>query len=265
MTQRHTGDSYFTVFEPGPKRVRVMLGGQFIADSLRAYLVRPGGPNYRYFPGYYFPREDVRMDLLQPTTLVQRFEELGEASYWTVKVGDRIAENGAWCYHKVIGKIDLGAYIAFEWDKMDGWFEEAEEVFVHAHDPYHRIDVLHGSRHVVVVVGGEKVAETRSSVLLFETGLPTRYYFLKSDVRLDLLVPSDTITGCAYKGKAQYYSVKIGNKIFPDMAWYYNFPTTEAAKIAGRIAFFNERVDELYVDGTKQPKPKTQWSLAEPS
>ncbi len=143
---------------------------------------------------------------------------------------------------------------------MDAWYEEDEEIYVHPHDPYKRIDILESSRHVEVVVLGEKVADTRRPILLFETGLPVRYYFPRLDVRIDLLIDSDKTTGCAYKGKAQYYSVKVGDQIAQDIAWYYQYPGIEAIKVRARIAFFNERVDALYVDGEKQEKPETVWS-----
>jgi uncharacterized protein (DUF427 family) len=104
------------------------------------------------------------------------------------------------------------------------------------------------------------VADTYKPVLLFETGMPTRYYFPKLDVRMDLLNSSDKATVCAYKGKAKYYSVKIGDSVVRDIAWYYSYPSMEALKIRGRIAFFNEHVDALYVDGEKQKKPETPWS-----
>ncbi len=243
-------------FEPSPKWVRVMFGGQFIADSKRVYLLHLGGPPY-----YYFPKEDVHMDLLQAVDYTEHSSHLGDASYWTVQVGDKSAENAAWSYPKPISDtLDLSGYIAFVWDKMDAWFEEAEPVYVHPHDPHKRIDILQSTRHVVVIVGGETVAESHNPVLLFETELPTRYYLPRLDVRMDLLVPSNKVTGCAYKGKAQYYSVKAGNKVIPDIAWYYTYPAAEAARIAGMICFFNEHVDTLYVDGVKQPKPKTPWS-----
>ena len=257
MIQKHiTGDGQEMVFEPSPKWVRVMFGGEFIADSKRVHLLRPAGPPY-----YYFPEEDVRMDLLQRTKHTEHSPGLGDASYLTVRVKDRIAENAAWTYPKpAADALDLSGYVSFVWDKMDAWFEEAEPVYVHAHDPHKRIDILQSTRHVAVIVGGETVAESRNPVLLFETGLPTRYYLPKLDVRMDLLIPSDKVSGCAYKGKAQYYSVRIGDKIIPDIAWYYTYPAMEASKIAGTICFFNERVDALYVDGVEQPKPKTPWS-----
>jgi uncharacterized protein (DUF427 family) len=187
--------------------------------------------------------------------------DLGDASYWTAEVRERIAENAAWTYPKRISDtFDLSGYVAFVWDKMDAWFEEDEEVYVHPHDPHKRIDILESTRHVQVVVLGETVADTHRPMLLFETGLPTRYYFPKLDVRAGLLEDSDKTTGCAYKGKARYYSVKVGDRIARNIAWYYPYPAAEAVKIAGRIAFFNEHVDALYVDGEEQAKPKTYWS-----
>jgi uncharacterized protein (DUF427 family) len=155
--------------------------------------------------------------------------------------------------------LDLSNFIAFDWNKMDGWYEEAEEVFIHPHDPYHRIDTLQSTRHIKVVINDETVAESRRSVLLFETGLPTRYYLPKVDVRLELLEPSDRTSGCAYKGIAQYYSVKIAGELIRDICWYYRYPTNPMAEIANMIAFFSERVD-LYVDGEKQTRPETVWS-----
>jgi uncharacterized protein (DUF427 family) len=254
MIQKHiTGAGQEIVFEPSPKWVRVMFGGEFIADSKQAHLLSPGGP-----PIYYFPKQDVRMDLLQPSDFTEQSLTLGDATYWTVKVGKRIAENAAWSYPKPISDtFDLSGYMALVWDEMDAWFEEAEPVYVHPHDPHKRIDILQSTRHVVVIIGGKKVAESHNPVLLFETGLPTRYYLPKLHVRMDLLIPSDKVTGCAYKGKAQYYSVKVGNKVIPDIAWYYIYPAAEASRIAGMICFFNESVDALYVDGVEQPKPKT--------
>ena len=243
-------------FESSPKWVRVMFNGQFVADSKRAYLLLPGGPPY-----YYFPREDVRMDFLEATDHSRESELLGKASFWTVKVGERLAQDAAWTYTSpVSGAPDLRDYITFDWNKMDAWFEEDEEIYTHPHNPYKRIDTLESTRHVQVVVLGETVADTHKPVLLFETGLPTRYYFPKLDVRMDLLNSSDKVTVCAYKGKAKYYSIKVGDNIARDIAWYYTYPAMEAIKIKGRIAFFDEHVDAVYVDGEKQEKPVTPWS-----
>ncbi len=244
------------VFEPSPKWVRAVLNNTIIADSKQIYLLSSIGP-----PNYFFPKADIQMDFLHPSRHREHSPIFGDAHYYTVIVGDSTAENAAWTYPKPVSdSFNLSGYIAFEWDKMDVWYEEAEQVYIHPHDPHKRIDTLQSTRHVVINIGGVTVAESHNPVLLFETGLPTRYYLPKLNVRMDLLIPSNTATSCAYKGKAQYYSAKIGDRIIPDVAWYYTYPTMEASKIAGMICFFNERVDALYVAGVEQPKPKTPWS-----
>src|SRR5690606_20200851 len=118
-----------------------------------------------------------------------------------------------------------------------------------------RVDVLSSSRHVRIEVNGVTVADSRSPRLLFETGLPTRYYLPKTDVRLDLLEPTDTVTHCPYKGTAEYWSVN-GEK---DLAWSYRTPLPESEKIAGLIAFYDEKVD-VYVDGVRQDRPTTKFA-----
>src|SRR3712207_4634379 len=142
---------------------------------------------------------------------------------------------------------------------MDHWYEEEEEVFVPPRTPSPRVDVLDSSRHVKVTVNGEVVAETERPRLLFETGLPPRYYIPPEDVRQEALVPSDRHTRCPYKGVASYYSVEAGEGRVEDLVWYYPGPIAAAGKIKGLLCFFNEKVD-LEVDGEKQERPQTQWS-----
>jgi uncharacterized protein (DUF427 family) len=243
--------------EPSPRWVRVRFGGQFVADSRRVLLLRETG----HVPVYYFPPADVRMDLLVPSGRTSACPHKGEAVHWHVRVGGRTAEEAAWSYIKARSDSPaLSGYVAFDWPKMDAWYEEDDEVYVHARDPYKRIDVLHSSRHVRVVVAGLTVADSRRPRLLFETRLPTRYYLPPADVRMDLLVPSAKETQCPYKGVASYYSVSFGDRLVPDIAWYYRHPIPECAKIENLIAFFNERVDALYVDGELEAKPRTPWS-----
>jgi uncharacterized protein (DUF427 family) len=183
-----------------------------------------------------------------------------------VRVGDRAAEHAAWGYPAPpADRLGLRDHVAFEWPKMDAWFEEDDEVYVHARDPYKRVDVLHSSRHVRVVVAGEVVCDTRRPTLLFETGLPTRYYVPKTDVRMDLLEPTETETRCPYKGLASYYSVRIGSTVVRDIAWCYRHPIPECGKIENLVCFFDERVDAVYVDGQLEPRPRTRWSVPEPS
>jgi uncharacterized protein (DUF427 family) len=242
-------------WEPSPRWVRAKVGAVTVADSKRAMLLRATGR----LPVYYFPERDVRTDLFAASKHTTT-DQLGTASYAHIRVNGHTIENAAWTYMKLArGAPKLKGYFAFEWDKMDAWFEEDEEVFRHARDPYKRIDVCHSSRHIRVVVGGETVAETRRPSLLFETGLPTRYYIPKMDVRTDLLEPSDTHSRCPYKGVASYYSVKAGGKVYKDLVWFYPLPIPECPKIENLLCFFNEKVD-IYVDGELEPKPVTPWS-----
>jgi uncharacterized protein (DUF427 family) len=249
-------DQHRVHVEPTPRRVRVTFNGQTVADSKRALLLRETG----HLPVYYFPPEDVRGEFLEPTELHTRCPYKGEASYWSVRVGDRVAENAMWGYLDPLpGREDIGGYRAFYWQRMDGWYEEDDEVFAHPRDPYHRVDVLHSSRHIRVEIGGQTVAHSTRPRLLFETGLPTRYYLPVEDVRMDLLEPTETSSICPYKGTASYWRLR-GDRTGRDVAWSYLDPIPECPKIRGLIAFFNERVDALDVDGERLEKPKTPWS-----
>lgn len=244
-------------FESSPRWVRTVLGGVTIADSKRVMILRKA----KRLPVYYFPKEDVRMDLMKMTQHSKEAAAQGEISFWNIKAGETNSENAAWGYLDPPNEWKkIKDYIAFEWGKMDSWYEEDEEVFVHLRDPYHRVDVLESSRHVQVIVAGEIIAETRNPKLLFETELPTRYYFPKEDVRMDLLVTSNLKTRCPYKGIASYWSVKIGDQIVENIVWGYPNPVIECPKIKGLVCFYNERVEAIYVDGELMPKPDTPWS-----
>ena len=248
---------YRILFERSPRRVRVKFNGVAIADSTDVHLLF----ETRHLPVYYFPRADVRLDLMTPTDHHTFCPYKGTASYWTIKVGDRTVENALWGYPEPFEEVaEIANFVAFYWNRVDAWFEEDEEIFVHPRDPYKRVDVLESSRPVRVIVGGQTVAETRRARFLFETRLPTRYYIPPEDVRMDLLVPSDKTTACPYKGQARYYSVIIGNKRFEDLVWCYPEPLPECAKIKGYLCFFDERVDEIKVDGATVPRPLTPWS-----
>jgi uncharacterized protein (DUF427 family) len=249
-------DQHRVYLEPCPRRVRVFFGGEAVADSTRVmYLYETG-----HLPVYYFPLADLRSDLLKETDHHTTCPYKGVASYYSVVVGDRTAENAVWTYPEPIDAVPgLAGYAAFYWDKADAWYEEDDEVFVHPRDPHHRVDVLNSSRHVQVVVGGTVVADSRRPRLLFETGLPTRYYLPKLDVRQDLLVPSDLRTRCPYKGEAVYWTIKAGGEVLEDCAWGYPAPLPEIPKIENLTAFYNEKVD-IIVDGELQERPHSRWS-----
>lgn len=237
-----------------PKRIRVRFSGETVADSTQARLFRPGGP-----PVYYFPRADLAQAALAPAGRTES-DARGTKTRYDVRAGGRSAEGAAWEYvQPADGFAFLAGMVAFEWSAMDGWFEEEEEVFVHARDPFKRVEALKSSRRVEVYAAGEKVADSAAPTLLIEPGHPLRYYFPKTHARMDLLRPSATISRCAYKGEADYYSVRTPGGAVEDAAWSYKRPTPEVAGVAGMLCFFNERVDAILVDGEEQPKPSTAW------
>ncbi|MFI5042409.1 MAG: DUF427 domain-containing protein [Acidimicrobiales bacterium] len=240
--------------EDGPKRVRAYKGGQLIADTTRVKLVWEAP----YYPTYYFPASDVRLELLTPTGRTAHSPSRGDAQVLSLVAGGSDAPDAALRYsHSPIDTIS--EHLRFDWDAMDEWLEEDEPVYTHARSPYVRVDILASSRHVEVLVGGVTVADSRQPWLLFETGLPTRYYLPLSDVRLDLLRPSTTTTRCPYKGTAAYWSVDAGGTVLTDAVWIYRTPLPESQKIAGLAAFFNERFD-IRVDGELLERPSTVFS-----
>jgi uncharacterized protein (DUF427 family) len=253
----HGDPGHWIHVSDSPRHVRVLFGGGTIADSKRVKLVREA----EILPAYYFPKEDVRTDLLVPSVHRTRCPVKGEASYWSIEVGDLRGNDAAWSYLDPPPEIaGLASHFSFEWDKMDKWMEEDEEIFKHPRDPFKRVDVLASKRHVRVVIGGETVAETRRPHLLFETNHPVRYYIPQADVRMDLLVPSATRSRCPYKGLASYWSIKLGDLFLEDFVWGYMEPVPECPKIKGLLCFFHERGADIYVDGEKIPTPKTKWA-----
>jgi uncharacterized protein (DUF427 family) len=253
-TDRETG--YYLLFEESPRRVRAFLGGTAVADSTRMMLLHEHGS----FPIYYFPAGDVCGDLLEASGHTVADTHKGPATFWHIRVGARRVENAAWAFREPpAGTPDLSRHIALAWDAIDTWFEEDEQVYRHARDPYHRVDVLASSRHVRVVIDGVEVADTTRPRLLFETGLPTRYYIPKLDVRMGLLTSTARRTVCPYKGTASYWSARVGETVYENVAWSYTHPIVECSKIENLLAFFDERVD-VEVDGERQERPRTQWS-----
>jgi uncharacterized protein (DUF427 family) len=242
--------------EYSPRRVRAVFGGETVADSRRVKLLHEKG----HLPVYYFPAEDVRRDLLERTDHATHCPFKGDAAYWSVRVGGRVAENAVWGYPETLESAPpLSGLLAFYWGEMDHWYEEDEEIFVHPRDPYHRVDVLKSSRRVKVLVNGAVVAETKRPKVLFETGLPPRYYIPPEDVRKEVLVPSQKETRCPYKGVASYHSVEVGGRRFENLVWHYQDPIPAVEGVKDRLCFFNEKVD-LEVDGEEQAKPRTGWS-----
>ncbi len=240
--------------EQSGKRVRTVLAGKTIADTLTPLLVweKP------YYPTYYLPLADIAEGVLVDSGTTDRSPSRGTAVVYDVLANDVLAPGAAYAYPDP--EIDaLDGHVAFKWEAMDHWFEEDEEVYVHPRDPYTRVDILPTSRRIRIEVDGETVADSTSGRILFETGLPPRYYLPKTDVRMELLTPTEHGTSCPYKGDATYWSVTVGGSVHDNIVWSYPFPTKESADVAGLVCFYNERVD-LYVDEVHQERPKTHFA-----
>jgi uncharacterized protein (DUF427 family) len=243
-------------WDPVPQRIRGILGGETIVDTTDAKLLHETG----HLPVYYFPEDDVRSDLLAPSAKTSHCPHKGDARYWSIEAAGRTAPDVVWSYPEPLpGAPFLVGHQAFYWSALDEWFAEDEQLHGHPRDPYHRIDVYPTARRVRVSLDGEVLADSVRAKALFETGLPTRWYLPRDDVRLDLLEASAKQTRCAYKGLASYWHARIGEAVHEDIAWTYPDPQHDAEPVRDLVAFFDEHVD-VEVDGERQERPVTQWS-----
>lgn len=256
--QQYTFEPGYVVFTmPSPKRLRVSVGNIVVADTVRGLVMQESD----HLPVYYFPIADVREEFLMASTTTTESPFKGTATHYSLNTGITLVEDASWRYLKpVAGCPPIADYMAFYWNKMNRWQEEDEEVFVHARDPFRRVDCLPSSRHVEVFVDGDVVADSRRATFLFETGLPTRYYLPIADTRLDLLAPSRYVSQCPYKGTASYYHLTIKGKRYENLVWYYAEPVHEAERIKGLVSFYNEFVERILIDGAEQPRPVTASS-----
>ncbi len=236
------GPAHRLLLTPFPRRVRAELAGVTVFDTLDGALVHESN----LLPVLYVPEADVDMALLEATDHSSHCPFKGDASYWSVRAGDRVAENAVWGYRDPIdGASWLKGRVAFYWDRLDRWFDEDEEVFGHLRDPYHRVDVRRSSRAVKVRVGDAVVAESTRALVLSETGLPNRWYVPTADIRTELLAPSATTTVCPYKGAASYWTFTGGDAPdaqVVDVAWSYEEPFDEVRRIAGHRSFLGDAV-----------------------
>ena len=238
---------------PVPRRIRGIKGGETLLDTTRALYVW----EWPHYPQYYIPKADVRM------------EAFVEGDVLSTQQGDarQLALNAGAGELRPAGRLITASTLAgvadtvrLEWKALDRWFEEDEEVFVHPRSPYKRVDAIRSTRAVRVELQGLILADAQGCVMVFETGLPTRYYLDPTRINFACLVPSATRTQCPYKGKTDgYWSVQAIGGPVADVAWTYAFTTPAMTPIAGLIAFLNEKVD-VFIDGALQPRPVTHFS-----
>ena len=262
-------------YEPTAKRIRAVLGGGTVVDTTGALLV---WEPRRIVPSYAVPGDDVTAELATTNAAAADAAD-GIGALMPELSGRPVLDPSVpFAVHTAEGRaVDLSAggqnrpgagfcpadpglagYVVLDFGAFDAWYEEDELNVAHPRDPFHRIDVLPSSRQVRVELDGHLLAESARPMLPFETMLPTRYYLPHDDIRAEL-TPSSTRTYCAYKGQASYWSAAAGDRVVPDVAWTYQQPQHDAARVRGLIAFFNERLDVI-VDGERLERPITPWS-----
>lgn len=228
-----------------PKRVRARFADAWIVDTLNAVVLRQRGRP----PEYLLPRDDVAKHVLHENGATKRDERMGGAAWYDLRSGEREVERAALVYRDPVeGLESLADHVLFKWNALDAWFEEDEEIDVHPRDPRHRIDVRPSSRKVTVKVNGEVIARSERPTILFETGLKPRYYLPRTDVRWEYLEPSDTTTGCPYKGWASYHSIRVGDTFIEDGVWSYRYPRPGSIRVANLMCFYDEKMDAFEVD-----------------
>jgi uncharacterized protein (DUF427 family) len=238
----HAAETNYTIdapphrllFEPDPRRLRAFVGDHLVLDTTRAHLLHETGIR----PVAYAPLPDYDAQVLERTATTTHCPFKGDATYWSIRVGDEVREDAVWGYEEPIGSAAwLAGFAALDFGRADRWLVEDEEAVGHLRDPYHRIDVHPSSRPARVRAGDDVIATVQRPKLLFETGEPVRVYMAPGVVDAGRLAPSRTRTVDPYKGEATYWHVHAGGEVFEDGAISYELPRAEAMKIAGLVCF----------------------------
>jgi len=224
--------------------MRAILAGETVLDSRRGVVLFETG----MFPVHYFPLEDIRQDLLEPSPAGQ---QAADHRRWSIRAGEqRVADAVTASPRGDEGGELLPGMVTVDYGKMDRWFEEDDAIYSHPRDPYHRVDVRASSRHVVVRHDGQVVAKSHRPKLLFETSVPIRYYLPFADVRIELLEKSETVSECPYKGDGQHWHLRVDGNVVEDIAWSLPHPLPEGFAAAEHVCFYADKV-EVEVDGER--------------
>lgn len=235
------------IYEPTDRWIRAKIGEESIADSKRAMLMIESQTEL----DYYFPPEDIRLELFEESHEAETSEERGTRKFWDLILGERRIEKAAWTYEPKEDRPDFGGYIAISWKVIEHWYEEEEEIYDEPRNPYYRVDTIQSSRHIEIIVDGVKIADTTRAYMLFETYLPTRFYIPKEDVLMDSMTATEKETVCPYKGFANYYSIEVNGNSYENIVWTYFEPIPEAPKLKDTLAFWPEKDEriQIFVDG----------------
>jgi uncharacterized protein (DUF427 family) len=217
------------LLEPHDRLLRAEVGDTELLRTTRACLLHERGKP----PRPYVPIDDFARDLLERSDHVSRCPRKGSASYWSIRAPDGLRENCVWTYEAPTAEAAHVAGLAsLYWDAADEWFEEDERLVGYFRDPYHRVDVRRSHRAFRLLYEGRLICDSRSPVLVFETGHPTRAYVAPHEVRTPIQFSATTALD-PYKGVARYASIPGGI----ECAWTYWDPLPEAKPLRGLLSF----------------------------
>ena len=251
-----TPDHYVRV-EPSPRRVRAVIGGETIADSTRMSLLHEAN----HLPVYYFPLEDVRLDLMAKTDTSTHCPYKGDASYWSLTLGGRSVDDILWSYETPFDEVpELAGLAAFYWKKVDRWYEEDEEIFVTRATP---ISASTRSRRrarcgwcwaarrwrrrrppISCSRPGCRCATTSRARTCAWTCSPRPTARPAAPIRARRSTGRPRSAGGAMRTSSGATPTRSPN----------------ARRSRDLMCFYNENVDAIFVDGVEVEKPKTKWS-----
>ena len=232
------GPAHSLLLEPFTRRVRAEIDGVTVLDSDRGFLLYETGLP----PQLYVPEADLRTDLLEPSDTTTHCPFKGDATYHSLRVGDRVVTDAVWSYPDPKPEASwLGGLASLPPSAADRWFDEDDEVLGHLPDPYHRVDLRHTTRTIrVTTADGTVVAESDGGILLAETGLVNRFYIPADSVRVPM-ERTGTSSVCPYKGTASWFTLRLDDgRELTDAAWAYEAPTDESRAIAGLVCLAHD-------------------------
>ncbi len=245
---RIEGPENLLLFQSFRRRVRAVLAGETVLDTRNGKLLHETG----YNPQLYLPSRDLRQDLLVASDHATNCPFKGDATYWSIRVGDEVSEDAVWAYeHPREDASFLGGHVALYWDRVDHWLDEDERVDGHLPDPYHRLDARLSRGHVRVAVAGEPLADSTRSIVLSETGRSNRYYLPCEDVRTEVLEASHSQAVCPYKGRTSYWNVRLGGELLENVAASHDAPVEAAVPASDHLCFVGNGAVEVWVDGER--------------
>lgn len=232
------GPAHSLLLEPFGRRVRAEIDGVTVLDSERGALLHETG----LLPQLYVPETDLRTDLLEPSETTTHCPFKGDATYRSLRVGERVVTDAVWSYPAPVdGASWLAGQAALPFSAADRWLDEEDEVAGHLPDPYHRVDLRHTARRIrVTTTDGTVVAESDGGILLAETGMVNRFYVPADRVRVPM-ERTATRSVCPYKGTASWFSLRLDDgRELTDAVWSYETPTDESRAIAGLVCLAHD-------------------------